>query len=165
MSRQKYLLSTTIMANQLSLILSIFILFAGFIVGHGAVTVIDLLGFLGRKSPYWTETTIRAHKVTKPLIWIGTIGVIIGASLLYSIMGWPEYIYFQIAIAIVMILNGIFLSFYISPRLLRLESEGKSKELLTPSMQIKIVVSFVISFVCWWGNVLLFSYYLSTHLS
>ena len=52
---------------------------AGFIIGLGAVTVIDLHGFLGRKSPYWTEATTRTHKVTKPLIWLGMTLAIMGA--------------------------------------------------------------------------------------
>jgi len=54
-------------------ILGLFLFIAGFIIGLGAVTVIDLHGFLGRKSSYWTEATIRTHKVTKPLIWIGIL--------------------------------------------------------------------------------------------
>ena len=41
----------------------LFIHLAGFVIGLGAVTVIDLHGFLGRKSPYWTEATTRTHKV------------------------------------------------------------------------------------------------------
>ena len=62
--------------------LTLFILFAGFIIGLGAVTVIDLHGFLGRTSTYWTEATTRTHKVTKPLIWAGMFLVIIGGALL-----------------------------------------------------------------------------------
>lgn len=34
---------------------SIFITIAGFVIGLGAVTVVDLHGFLGRRSSYWTE--------------------------------------------------------------------------------------------------------------
>ena len=52
-------------------IIGLFIILAGFIIGLGAVTVIDIHGFLGRRSNYWTEATTRTHKVTKPLIWIG----------------------------------------------------------------------------------------------
>ena len=33
--------------------LGLFICIAGFVVGLGAVTVIDIHGFLGRKSKYW----------------------------------------------------------------------------------------------------------------
>ena len=36
-------------------IIGLFLLIAGFIIGLGAVTVIDLHGFLGRTSSYWTE--------------------------------------------------------------------------------------------------------------
>lgn len=46
----------------------LFLFLAGFVIGLGAVSVIDVLGFLGRTSRYWTEATVRAHKVTKPLI-------------------------------------------------------------------------------------------------
>jgi hypothetical protein len=46
----------------------------------GAVTVIDLHGFLGRKSSYWTEATTRTHKVTKPLIWAGLFLQCLGQS-------------------------------------------------------------------------------------
>jgi hypothetical protein len=36
-------------------IIGLFVCIAGFVLGLGAVTVIDLHGFLGRKSSYWTE--------------------------------------------------------------------------------------------------------------
>ncbi len=60
-------------------ILGFFLVISGYIIGLGAVTVIDTLGFLGRKSSYWTETTIRTHKVTKPLIWLGIFLILIGS--------------------------------------------------------------------------------------
>jgi hypothetical protein len=50
-------------------VIGLFTSIMGYIVGLGAVTVIDLHGFLGRKSAYWTEATTRTHKITKPLIW------------------------------------------------------------------------------------------------
>jgi len=64
-------------------ILGIFLFIAGFIVGLGAVTVIDIHGALGRRSAYWTEATARTHKVTKPLIWIGLGLAITGALITY----------------------------------------------------------------------------------
>ncbi len=54
-------------------LIGLFLHLAGFVIGLGAVTVIDLHGFLGRRSAYWTEATTRTHKVTKPLIWAGLI--------------------------------------------------------------------------------------------
>lgn len=139
----------------------LFVLLAGFVIGQGAVTVIDLLGFLGRKSPYWTETTIRAHKVTKPLIWIGMTLVVIGLFLTYSKFGTPDFINIQIISIIVMILNGCFLTFYISPALLKQEKEGKSTQLLSNSMQLKITFSFILSFLSWWGNLFAVAYYIT----
>lgn len=131
----------------------LFIMIAGFVVGLGAVTVIDTLGFLGRKSAYWTEATIRSHKVTKPLIWIGIFLAMTGGVLLYwgeSVVGIPLY---HLIIAIVLILNGCFLSFYVSPFLLRQEKAGKSHELLPQALQTKIIVSFMVSFVGWWSAI------------
>jgi len=132
-------------------IFGLFILIAGFIIGLGAVTVIDLHGFLGRKSSYWTEATTRTHKVTKPLIWIGLLLVIIGACITYRVSGFSGVAVFQLLLVIMLILNGLFLSFRVSPFLLRREKEGRAAELLPQKWQRKIVVSFCISFIAWWG--------------
>ncbi|MBP6866511.1 MAG: hypothetical protein KBC12_03145 [Candidatus Pacebacteria bacterium] len=144
--------------------IGIFTLLAGFIIGLGAVTVIDLHGFLGRKSAYWTEATTRTHKVTKPLIWIGMFLAITGGIILYRNTEITNTILFHIITAVIMILNGIFLSFSVSPFLLKKEKEGKAGELLPKSWQIKITISFIISFICWWGNLALVVYHLSTNI-
>ena len=138
--------------------LSIFLNMAGFIVGLGAVTVIDLHGFLGIKSSYWTEATIRTHKITKPLIWIGTFLILISQIIMKSInsITYNEFI-FRLLIILALIINGIFLSFIISPILLKKEKEGKAQELLEKNLQIKISISFVISFLGWWSMVYLFA--------
>ncbi len=139
----------------------LFITMAGFIVGLGAVTVIDLHGFLGQKSGYWTRATIQTHKVTKPLIWIGTFLYLSGLLGLHYATGMFPFFSIQVFIAFVLILNGLFLSFYVSPRLLQQEKDGKSEEILPPSLQNKIFVSFIISFGGWWGSVALFAYALA----
>ena len=136
--------------------ISLFLLIAGFIIGLGAVTVIDLHGFLGRKSKYWTRATISAHKVTKPLIWIGTILAIIGGFLFYQNSGFSMFARVHMAIAIALLLNGIFLSFYVSPYLLKQEKSGNPEKLLPLSLRIKITISFIISFAGWWGALALF---------
>jgi hypothetical protein len=141
-------------------ILGIFIFIAGFIIGLGAVTVIDIHGALGRKSSYWTEATTRTHKVTKPLIWIGLFTAATGAFITYRDIGLEGIPLLQGLIAVILVLNGIFLSFYVSPFLLRREQEGKEKELLPGSLQIKISISFVISFIGWWSEVFLLVWYL-----
>ncbi|MEW6600938.1 MAG: hypothetical protein AB1499_08200 [Nitrospirota bacterium] len=141
-------------------IIGIFIFIAGFIVGLGAVTVIDIHGALGRRSAYWTEATTRTHKVTKPLIWIGLGLAITGALITYrhsTLSGIPLL---QGIIAIALVLNGLFLSFYVSPYMLKREREGRAQELLPDSLQIKIVLSFVVSFIGWWSEVFLFVWYL-----
>jgi hypothetical protein len=143
--------------------IGLFVLIAGFIIGLGAVTVIDIHGFLGRKSAYWTEATTRTHKVTKPLIWIGIFLAIIGGIILYrneTFSGIPLY---HAIIAGILILNGLFLSFYVSPFLLKREHEGRQAELLPTSLQNKIIVSLIISDIGWWGGLALLVLYIVSH--
>lgn len=141
-------------------IIGLFIFLAGFIIGLGAVTVIDLHGFLGRKSPYWTEATTRTHKVTKPLIWTGLLLTIIGGLITYRMTGLTGIPLYQAIIGIVLVLNGLFLSFRVSPFLLKREKEGRSDELLPSSWQIKITISFIISFLGWWSALFLLVWFL-----
>ena len=122
---------------------------AGLIIGLGAVTVIDVLGFTSRKSKDLTQVTISAHHVTKPLIWLGTILLIISWIFLYQDNLVSN---FKSDLLLIMILNGIFLSFYISPGLDNLI--GKNV-LLSFSLQVKITISMLISFFSWWTFVVL----------
>ncbi len=141
-------------------LIGLFTLLVGFIIGLGAVTVIDIHGFLGRNSSYWTEATTRTHKVTKPMIWIGIILAIIGGVMFFrneAFQGIPRYLSL---IAGALVLNGLFLSFSVSPYLLEKEKAGKARELLPRSWQKKIMVSLIFSDLCWWGGLLL----LATHL-
>ena len=140
--------------------IGLFILIAGFIIGLGAVTVIDIHGFLGRTSSYWTEATTRTHKVTKPLIWVGITLVIIGGLIFYRNDSFSGIPFYHAIIAGVLILNGLFLSFYVSPFLLKNESEGKQSELLPSTLQNKIIVSLILSDLGWWGGLFLFVWYL-----
>ena len=140
--------------------LGLFVLIAGFVIGLGAVTVIDIHGFLGRKSSYWTEATTRTHKVTKPMIWAGIFLAIVGGLIFYrteSLAGIPLI---HAVIAIALILNGYFLSFKVSPFLLSREKEGKSGELLPRVWQNKIIASLIVSDVGWWGGLVLLVVYL-----
>lgn len=140
--------------------IGLLIFLAGFIIGLGAVMVIDIHGFLGRRSNYWTEATTRTHKVTKPLIWVGITLAIAGGLILYrneSLSGIPLY---HALIAGILIVNGIFLSTYVSPFLLRREQEGRSSELLPTSLQNKIIVSLILSDLGWWGGLALLVRYL-----
>jgi hypothetical protein len=138
----------------------IFLFIAGFIVGLGAVTVIDIHGFLGRKSAYWTEATTRTHKVTKPLIWIGLFLAISGALITYRNSDLSGIPLLQAIIAVALVLNGLFLSFYVSPYMMKREREGRAGELLPDSLQIKIALSFVVSFAGWWSEVFLLVWYI-----
>lgn len=139
---------------------ALFILIAGFIIGLGAVTVIDIHGFLGRKSAYWTEATTRTHKVTKPLIWIGIFLALIGGMLLYRDEPFSGIPLYHAIIAGILILNGLFLSLYVSPFLLAREREGRQTELLPDSLQRKIMVSLVLSDIGWWGGLALLVLYI-----
>lgn len=141
-------------------IIGLFLLLAGFIIGLGAVTVIDIHGFLGRKSNYWTEATTRTHKVTKPMIWAGIALAIIGGLLFYRNHNLTGIPLIHLAAAIVLIINGCFLSFSVSPFLLQREQEGHSSDLLPQSWQNKIMASLLVSDTLWWGSLFLLVMYL-----
>ncbi len=140
--------------------IGLFIFIAGFIIGLGAVTVIDIHGFLGRKSGYWTGATIQTHKVTKPLIWLGIVFAGIGGSIFYRNVPFSGIPLYHALIAGTLILNGLFLSWYVSPFLLLQEKEGRQTELLPQSLQNKIMVSLIISDIGWWGGLLLLVRYI-----
>lgn len=142
--------------------LGLAVMLAGFIIGLGAVTVVDVHGFLGRRSPYWTDTTIRVHKVTKPLIWLGMALAILGGVLVYRHQPWSGIVLWHSVIAVVLVLNGCFLSFVVSPELLARERSGRAKELLPMRLQIKIALSFVVSFVGWWCGVFLLALFVTS---
>ncbi len=144
--------------------ISLFILIAGFVIGLGAVTVIDLHGLMGRKSSYWTVATTRTHKITKPLIWIGMLLVIVGGAMFYKGVPMTGILLFHLISVPLMILNGIFLSFSVSPYLLKKEKDGKDGELLPQIWQNKITLSFIISFISWWGNLLILCYFITSNL-
>lgn len=138
------------------LFLALTLLIIGLIIGLGAVVVIDLHGFLGRTSSYWTVATTRTHRVTKPLIWIGTAFYALGLVLMYgnALLSEPLHI-IQLIALIILILNGCFLTFVVSPFLLARERLGTDAELLPQTLQIKIAVSFIVSVLGWWGSVAL----------
>lgn len=129
--------------------IGLFLHLAGFVIGLGSVTVIDLLGALGRDSCYWTEATIRAHKVTKPLIWVGIALAVVGGALWHG--AWTQIATAQALIAIALTLNGCFLTFVVSPFLLERESLGCARELLPAWMQRRVSYAFIISFISWWS--------------
>jgi hypothetical protein len=135
---------------------------AGFVVGLGAVTVIDIHGLLGTRSPYWSEATTRTHKVTKPLIWLGITLAVVGGILTYRHLPLAGVPLAHFVIALALIMNGWWLSFRVSPFLLAREREGKASELLPASWQRKIAVSFVVSVIGWWGALILLVYHIVT---
>ena len=141
-------------------VLGLFLLIAGFIVGLGSVLVIDIHGFLGRKSSYWTVATTRTHKVTKPLIWVGTFLAILGGIIFYREQPFSGIPYLHTVFAFILILNGLFLTFVVSPFLLEKEKEGKDGELLPQSLQNKIIISFIISALFWWSSLFLLVIYI-----
>lgn len=135
--------------------ISLFLLLAGYVIGLGAVTVIDLHGFLARRSAYWTLATTRTHKVTKPLIWVGIVLVMLGWYGLFRV-GWFAGIgAWMPVLYTLLVANGVFLSFVVSPMLLRREREGRSEEILPGSWQAAIAASFVFSVAGWWGTLAL----------
>ena len=143
-------------------VISIFLIIAGLVVGLGAVTVIDLHGFCARKSSYWTVATIATHKITKPLIWLGILLLSLGLTFFYlSSIFLPRVAKMQLFLIAALVLNGVYLSFVISPALLIKEKQGKASELLSSSMQSRIAASMLVSFFGWWALVLSIAYIFS----
>ena len=140
--------------------IGLFIFISGFIIGLGAVTVIDIHGFLGRKSSYWTEATTRTHKVTKPMIWTGITLAVIGGLIFYRDSVFVGIPMIHAYIALGLLINGYFLSFKVSPFILKREKEGRSGELLPSSWQNKIIVSLIVSDILWWGGLVLLVTYI-----
>ena len=138
----------------------LFLFLSGFVIGLGAVTVIDIHGFLGRTSSYWTEATTRTHKVTKPLIWVGIILATIGGLIFYRTASFTGIPRIHAFLALVLICNGYFLSFKVSPYMLEREQRGDAGKLLPASWQRKIVVSLIVSDIGWWGGLALLVMYL-----
>jgi prepilin signal peptidase PulO-like enzyme (type II secretory pathway) len=136
-------------------LIGLYLHLAGFVIGLGAVTVIDLHGFLGRKSPYWTEATTRTHKVTKPLIWAGLTLAVLGGVIYHGDTGLTPVLLAQAIIAAVLVFNGLFLSFRVSPFLLERERTGRAAELLPAALQLRIIAAFIVSFLGWWTELFL----------
>jgi len=139
----------------------LFLLLSGLIIGLGAVTVIEILAWCGRRSPYWTLATTRTHRVTKPLIWVGVFLSLFGAIIAYRNYDFTGLVALQAFIAAAVILNGLWLTFHVSPHLLRREDEGRERTLLSDAWQRKIYVSFLISFFGWWAIVFLLAMHLT----
>lgn len=139
--------------NSQKLFVPLFITVAGFIIGLGAVTVIDAHGFLGKFSAYWRAASVRTHKVTMPLIWIGSLLVGVGYALSSSHgvdISWLWCIY------ALLILNGSFLTFIISPKLIANEKAGKPGAELPHRWQMLVIMSSLISFGGWWSSLLIY---------
>ncbi len=141
-------------------LLGLFLFMTGFVIGLGAVSVIDVHGFLARRSAYWTEATIRSHKVTKPMIWIGLALAAAGAAVTYRGSGLSGAATFQAGLAAILVLNGLYLTFRVSPVLLKRERDGEAAALLPSVLQAKIAASFVVSFLGWWTSLFLLAWHL-----
>lgn len=128
----------------------IFFHFVGIIIGLGAVTVIDTMGFFSKKDKKKTQETIAAHHTTKPLIWLGTFIVLVTWIIMLVGHSFTGIYFWKSLLLVVMLINGAFLSFVISPALDRLRGV---KKLLPFDLQVKIAISLVISFVSWWSFV------------
>lgn len=100
------------------------------------------------------------HKVTKPLIWVGILLAGIGGYLTYRTLPLVGIPLAHVCIALVLVLNGLWLSFWLSPRLLAREREGNVGVCLPLRMQVPIACSLTLSAVLWWTALLLLVLYI-----
>jgi hypothetical protein len=127
----------------------------GYIIALGATTVIDCISTLGARSPYWTQTAIRAHKVTKPLIVTGAILKLIGEIVLLQYIDFAPF-HLEVWLNIPLLANAAILVFWASPLLLKREREKQDFAVLPTSMLRVVIPSFVISLCTWWLSLGLF---------
>jgi hypothetical protein len=88
-----------------------------------------------------------------PLIWLGSLLVGVGyvLSALQGVdVSWLWYIY------AILILNGSFLTFVISPKLISNEKAGKPEAELPNSWQRLVILSTIISFTGWWSSLYIY---------
>ena len=142
--------------------IGIFVYLAGFVLGIGSSTVIGFLGLLARKSHYWTLTAVRAPKVTKFLVWVGMCVSVFGFMLFYADEGFDSFTIGHLSLFVILIINGLVFSYVISPMLNQKDDEGKDSALLDKNWQVRITVSYLISFICWWAALALLAVRLSS---
>ena len=94
------------------------------------------------------------------MIWSGISLVVIGGLIFYRQQNLAGIPLIHAAIALALLVNGYFLSFKVSPFLLKREAEVRSGELLPDAWQKKIIVSLIISDIGWWGGLFLLVIYL-----
>ncbi len=116
----------------------------GIIIAFGADIVIATHGVLARKNIQWTKNTIEAHHVTKPLIWAGTITAL--ATWIILLPRDPPYATEKLILFILLIMNGSFLSFYISPRIDVQRGENKR---FPKRIQYLTIASMTVSVSLW----------------
>ena len=78
-----------------------------------------------------------------------------GGAFYYASLTLYGIMTLHLLITFVLILNGLFLSFVVSPFLIKREKVGRSDVLLPQRLQMWIGFSFIFSFLGWWGSVLL----------
>lgn len=94
------------------------------------------------------------------MIWAGIALAVIGGTIFYRHVPFSGIPLYHAGIAVLLVLNGLFLSFSVSPFLLRREREGRQRELLPASLQRKILVSLILSDLGWWGGLALLARHL-----
>ena len=94
------------------------------------------------------------------MIWAGIILAVVGGLIFYREQSFAGIPFVHAVIALALILNGYFLSFKVSPFLLKREKEGLSGELLPASWQRKIMASLILSDIGWWGGLALLVLYI-----
>ena len=146
-------------------VVGLFFYIAGLIIGLGGVTVIQILAWLGRNNNYWSEATVRAHRVTKPLIWFGALMALSGASLFYRGVGLTGLVRPMALVALVLFVNGFLLTAWLSPRLLQREKAGLAQELLPQEWKKWISFSLILATIVWWSEVFLLVLFLYRHLT
>lgn len=133
---------------------------AGLIIGLGAATVMDAFAIRSLRPAYWTELSIKASRATVPLTWAGVAVFLVGTLLLYREAGFSGVGTFQQLLLLVIVVNGLLMTFRLVPELRKREAAGKAASVLPRRLKVRVAVHFIVSFGAWWGQVGLLSWYL-----
>ena len=130
----------------------------GALLAVGGVLTTDFLLFIVDVKPKFAVYMSKVAPVISTQIWIGL--VVLGISGVFIFQGRPwltDNTFFQLkkVLIVLIIINGVFLNVYITPKFQSLASEWADKTERVEKFRKIAMVSGFISFVSWVGVVIL----------
>jgi hypothetical protein len=126
--------------------------------GLGGATIANLILARSEKDPELGSVSMKVTKLISRLIWVALIGLILTGPALSKFTTKTisqQFFSLKILLVLILLLNAIYLSFILTPRLQRLAPEpGKAPSLEFQRTKNLVKISGLISLVCWYLIVL-----------